>query len=175
MANGVYMQYTADPNAAGFYSCLTTGSFSTQQQAGIAAVTCSNGLSIYYNREYVGNIYQETNGEYSFTPGIQQGPDSGHVDFNGIPDDTDFSGFYHTHGAFDINYNNEQFSGVPGDINTANSVRNQGFPTYLGTPLGRIEMYVPAQAGQYPNGCVLVGPAVSPGLGISEVPVPGCP
>jgi RHS repeat-associated protein len=172
-SNGVYMQYTADANAAGFYYCLTTGSFATQQQAGVAAVSCTNGLSIYYNREYAGNIYQTDNGQYSFTLGTAQGAANAQLNFADIPGDTDFAGFYHTHGAFDINYLSEQFSDV--DIGTANGPLNLGFPTYLGTPFGRVEMYVPAQAGQYPNGCVLAGPAVFPGPGISQVPVPGCP
>jgi hypothetical protein len=148
----------------------------TQQQAGIAAVGCANGPSIYYSREYVRNIYRkDSNGQYSFTLGTAQDPASGIVDFSDIPDATEFAGWYHTHGSFDINYLNEQFSGFGGDIGFANSVDNRGFPTYLGTPLGRIEMYDPAQAGPYPNGCVLVGPHVVPGPGISDAPVPRCP
>lgn len=174
--NGVYTQYTVDANANGFYSCLTTGLFATQQQAGIAAVGCANGQSIYYNREYVGNIYKiDSTGQYSFTLGTAQGPTSGTVDFSDIPDATEFAGFYHTHGAFDINYFGEQFSGFVGDIGVAFSHGNQFFPTYLGTPAGRVEMFNPAQFGDFPNGCVLVGPPVIPGPGVSTVPVPVCP
>jgi hypothetical protein len=175
-SGGVYKQYTADASGAGFYSCLTTGSFATQQQAGIAAVGCANGQSIYYNREYVGNIYQiDSNGQYSFALGTAQGSATGTVDFSDIPDDTEFAGFYHTHGAFDIDYWSEEFSGFNGDIGVAFSPGNQGFPTYLGTPAGRIEMFNPALFGAFPNGCVLVGPPVVPGPGISRVPVPTCP
>jgi hypothetical protein len=76
---------------------------------------------------------------------------------------------------FDINYFSEQFSGFNGDIGVAFSPGNQGFPTYLGTPAGRIETFNPALFGAFPNGCVLVGPPVVPGLGISRVPVPTCP
>jgi RHS repeat-associated protein len=169
------IQFVAPLGTGGYYQCLNSGAFSTQQAAGTAAVDCADGPSVATNREYVGNIYQvDSNGNYSFTFGTPQGPASGTVDFSDIPDNTEYAGFYHTHGAFDANYFSEQFSGLDGDIGVAFSSGNQGFPTYLATPDGRVEMFDPAQFGVFPNGCVLFGTPVSPGPGISGVPVPAC-
>jgi hypothetical protein len=99
---------------------------------------------------------------------------SGITDFSDIPDYTEYAGFYHTHGAFDLGHFNEQFSGFANDIGIAMSLENGFFPTYLGTPQGRIEMFNPAQIATFPNGCVLIGSAVSPGPGISQVFIPTC-
>lgn len=78
---------------------------------------------------------------------------------------------YHTHGAFDPLYDNEQFSVV--DVNSG--LNNYGQPSYLGTAQGRIEVFDPLLYDLFPYGCVAVGAAVQPGPGVSEVPVPKCP
>lgn len=51
---------------------------------------------------------------------------------------------------------------------------NGGQVSFLGTPMGRIEMFNPATYGTYSNGCVLVGPSVPPGPNI-PFGVPQCP
>jgi hypothetical protein len=156
------MEYTADANGRGFYSCLTTGLFATLQEAGIAAVNCINGQSIYYGMEYGGNIYYITqNGKYSFTAPVAGGPAS--VDIpDTVPNGTTMEGDYHTHGAYDPAYDNEVFSTADVSSNNAG-----GYPGFLGTPGGRIEVYRPTDILRFPWGCVLVGSPV-PG-------VPKCP
>ena len=115
------------------------------------------------------------NGKYSFTLGAVGGTASAPFDPSAIPADTEYAGVYHTHGAFDVEYFNEQFSGPPNDITVALSPQNQGFPTHLGTPAGRIELFDPSRHATLPWGCVPVGSGVTPGPGISTVPVPVCP
>ena len=134
------------------------------------------------NTEYSGNVYQiDSNGEYSFTlPGAGT-PDSSTFDPTDIPDATEYAGSYHTHAAFDLKYDNEQFSeegcngGQPCDIGLALHF-NQGQPMFLGTPAGRVEVFYPDQFNMFPFGCVLVGSAVpaAPGTGTSSFPVPVC-
>jgi len=172
--NGVYEQFTADANGAGFYSCLAAGPFDTQQQAGIAAATCAAGPSIYYHREYYGNIYQvDSNGKYSFTTPEQGYATSSWYDATDIPDDTEYAGYYHTHPAPPPGYTSEQPS--PLDLGIVYSKQNGLFPDYIGTVGGRILMLDPFQFPPMPNGCVLVGPKVPVGLGISTVAIPICP
>jgi hypothetical protein len=66
----------------------------------------------------------------------------------------------------------EHFTDFSGDIGIAISDENKGFPIYLGTPTGRIEMYDPSKAGQFPLGCVLVGSPIPAAPGYFAVP--GC-
>jgi RHS repeat-associated protein len=157
----------------GYYSCAVNGEWASQQAAGQAAVNCANGRSIAMNRELGGVIYQiDSNGKYSFTISDPGSAKIVSVDFTDIPDSTEFAGYYHTHGAFDLCCFNEQFSG--GDFSIAVSFENNFFPTYLGTPAGRILMLDPAQVVTLPEGCVLVGSGVPVGPGISTVPIPVC-
>ena len=151
------------------------GEWPTAGAAGEAAVGSQNGKSIALNKEIYGNMYMSANGNFSFRLGTVEGTASATFDPTAIPDDTQYAGFYHTHGAFDLGYYSEQFSGLDGDVGVALSPGNQNWPTYLGTPLGRIEVFDPPQFGASPWGCVLVGTAVTPGPGISTVPVPTCP
>ncbi|PYU23414.1 MAG: hypothetical protein DMG32_16195 [Acidobacteria bacterium] len=175
------VQFTATTDGS-YYSCLLSGAWSSREAAGIAAVNCANGPSIATNTEYSGNVYQiDSNGEYSFTlPGAGT-PDSSTFDPTDIPDATEYAGSYHTHAAFDLKYDNEQFSeegcngGQPCDIGLALHF-NQGQPMFLGTPAGRVEVFYPDQFNMFPFGCVLVGSAVpaAPGTGTSSFPVPVC-
>jgi RHS repeat-associated protein len=141
----------------GGYICQLNGSFDTQQAAGTAAANCGNGLSSVYGTEYEGNIYSiDANGEYSFTTVPGQAHMSPY-DPSDIPDGTEYAGFWHTHQYYvPIN---EQFSDP--DLQTVNRIENVLFPSYLGTPEGRILMYDPIQSLQFPNGCVLQGSPVS--------------
>ena len=134
------------------------------------------------NTEYSGNIYADDEGNFSFTRGRTGNADSSPFKPTLVPDGTVYSGSYHTHGAFDVQYDSEQFSpiGCNGgqlcDIGIALSPDNQGQPMFLGTPAGRTEVFYPGQFADFPFGCVLIGPAVvaDPGHGTSSVPVPTC-
>ncbi len=160
--NGVWlpMQYQAIWSG-GYFSPSLSGEYSSANQAGTVAVAAIDPGSIATNTEFGGNIYRLPNGNYSFTLPIPGGPDSVDIPPN-IPGSTVAAGDYHTHGAYDPNYYNEIFSSA--DISGNNGSQ---LPGYLGTPAGRVEVYNPSQAGQYPLGCVLVG---SPVPGIPGVP-----
>ncbi len=155
---------------ASYYVCLQSGTWSSREAAGTAAINCANGASIATNTEYGGSIYQTSSGRYSFTLPVPGTSDSVNIDYTAIPVGTTIAGDYHTHGAYDPQYYNEQFS--PTDIHGNSSA---GLPGFLGTPQDRIEIFYPGQAATYPYGCVLVGSAVPVGPGISTVPVPVCP
>ncbi len=139
------------------YACLLSGSFNTQRSAGIAAANCAIGLSSAYGAEYCGNLYQaDSDGSFSFTS------TSGEVhacsyDPSDIPDQSEYAGFYHTH-SYGVPIN-EQFSGA--DLNIGGGLENLLFPTYLGTPEGRIIMFDPSLILHFPEGCVLQGSPVS--------------
>jgi RHS repeat-associated protein len=164
--NNLPVQYHAT-EVGGYYSCVLTGTWGSQNEAGEAAVNCINGASIATNTEYGGNIYEMANGNYSFTQPVGGTADSVEIP-DTIPDATTFAGDYHTHGAYDPNYYNEIFS--PQDIF---GITQNGQPGYLGTPASRIEVFSPNQASQLPLGCVLVGspvPANQSGPGGTGVP-----
>ena len=167
---------------AAFYVALIPGVWDTPQAAGEAAAGSTDGQSIATNIELSGNIYQMPNGKYSWTLPGQRDSDSSPFDPTARPDGTFFAGSYHDHGAFDLNYNSEQFSpngcngGLPCDIGLGMSNLNQGQLMFLGTPAGRIEMFDPSQFGAMPFSCVLSGSALSaaPGTGTSSVNVSSC-
>src|SRR5208337_3370132 len=148
--------------------------------AGAAATQFIDPSSIANNLEYSGNVYMNPDGTYSYTAPSRGGTDWSSFDPSAIPFGTTFAGAYHTHGAFDMEYDNEQFSpagcngGKPCDIGWANSFVNQRQPMFLGTPLGRTEVYFPSQAATMPFGCVVVGGPVPVAPGQSSVPVPTC-
>lgn len=168
--NGVYIQYQADAISNGFYSCLTTGAFATQQQAGVAAATCAYGPTNYYSYEYGGIIYKNANGTYSFTtPGTSEQQDQITLDPTDIPDGTTYAGFYHDHPGSEDQAG--AFSSTDQYIEGMNQI-NWGFPTYVGGA-GRISMYDPFNPF-FLNGCVLIGPPVPQIAKYPTTPVPAC-
>ncbi len=76
------------------------------------------------------------------------------------------AGFRLTHYAVPIN---EQYSWI--DLVFEGNLENVGFPTYLGTPEGRIIMFDPTLVFQFPEGCVLQGSSVSAIPGRPSIPV----
>jgi RHS repeat-associated protein len=175
---GLPVQFIAT-GAGGGYECIVSGEWGSAQAAGIAAVGCANNISIGTNTEYCGNLYQGQNDQYSFTlPGPGTG---GLCPFNpsAIPDDTDYSGYYHSHGAYDPGYLSEGFSltpssSGPGDLSLAGSSLNQGQPWFLGTPDGRILVFYPGQVNTFSDGCVLVGPSIPGAISPGGAPIPTC-
>jgi RHS repeat-associated protein len=170
--DGLPVQFIATLIGSG-YGCQLSGAFSTQRSAGIAAVNCAIGVSSAYGVEYSGDIYSiDRNGMYSFTA-VQGISGLSDYDPTNIPDQTEYAGWYHTHNPTNIsvfNEVNEQFSGT--DISFEGNLESVFFPTYLGTPSGRIlmlDLTIPGQG----QGCVLRGTAVSPMPPSS--PLPGRP
>jgi hypothetical protein len=161
-SDGIWWEYGGVARSnVGFFSCVGTGSFSTENAAGAAAVNCINGQSIAENIEYGGNItYDPLTGKYSFTLPVSGTPSS--VDIPGnIPSGLEAAADYHTHADYDpaMGLGNEIFSnaGAGTDIPGNNA---SGLLGYLGTPGGRIEVYSPNNPAQLPGGCVLLGTPV---------------
>nr|WP_307733504.1 DUF4329 domain-containing protein [Duganella violaceicalia] len=93
--------------------------------------------SILQNQEYGGMIYKNRDGTYSYTPPRNGGSDA--VDPGGpqaCPAGKIPKAYYHTHGAYDRNYDSENFS--PADINYANRNNIDG---YVGTPNSNFKYY----------------------------------
>lgn len=108
--------------------------FYTMDTAGIDAILYISPQSISQDREYGGWVYRNLNSSYSYTtpnPGTPTSTTLGPKPSIGI-----IVGDYHTHGAYNVNYDNENFSpadkrGYSGDYSTG----------YLGTPNGTIKKY----------------------------------
>ncbi len=155
-----------------YYSCALQGTYGSQNAAATAAEGCILGGSIATNTEFSGNVYKMGNGQYSFTEPTPGGPAWSPFDPSDIPGGTEYAGAYHTHGAYDPNYENEIFS--PADTYIYQRL-GQGQPGYVGTPAGRVEVFYPNQGTPLPLGCVLLGPAAPAGLYPGSAAVPQCP
>jgi RHS repeat-associated protein len=181
-AAGQWMNYQYMVVGA-YYASSGPGSiFWNVESAGIAAVEYSDPMSIIAGLEYWGNLYEDQNGVYSFTTGEWGESDSSDFNPYAIPSGTIYVGDYHDHGGFS-SPDAEVFSpagcnGNPNqlcDIGLAMSPLNLGGGIFfLGTPMGRVEMFNPASAGALPNGCVLVGTPVS-ALAAASPPRPSVP
>jgi RHS repeat-associated protein len=93
--------------------------------------------SILQNQEYGGMIYRNSDGTYSYTQPRSGGTaavDPGGP--NSCPANTTATAYYHTHGAYDPAYDNENFS--PADIRYANHYHIDG---YVGTPNSDFKYY----------------------------------
>jgi RHS repeat-associated protein len=134
------------------------GIYYSQLLAGAAAAQFADPNSIADNVEESGDVYMNADGTYSYTFPSVGDADSSTFDPSAIPLGTTYAGFYHTHGAFDIQYDSEQFSpqgcdrGQPCDIGLALSTLNNGQPMFLGTPQGRVEVFLPSAAPACPLG-----------------------
>ncbi|HAU5594936.1 TPA: RHS repeat protein, partial [Citrobacter amalonaticus] len=106
--------------------------FDNQETAAFEALKKINGLSIVNNREYAGMICKDNKGEY-FSTKPKEGTDSSSNSLSSpCPAGSASTGAYHTHGAYNRHYKNEEFS--PADINYSKKHALNG---YLGTPEGR--------------------------------------
>jgi hypothetical protein len=112
--------------------------YPTAEEAAIAAMQDSNPSSIRQGREMGGWIKQNSDG--TFTPRL---PVTGSKDgLSNMPGkNADDVAWWHTHGAPDPGYDNENFSGATGDkgYSTANNAVG-----YLATPSGTIKKYDPS-------------------------------
>jgi Domain of unknown function (DUF4329) len=108
--------------------------FSSADEAGRDAITYINDTSIAENKEYGGYVYKNADGTYTYTK-----PNPGTLDSTQLgpkPDSGTVVGDYHTHGAYDPKYDNENFSpqdkvGYSGDYRYG----------YLGTPNKTFQRY----------------------------------
>jgi len=128
----------SDPAADTAAKCPYTQKYATPDEAAEAAMKAANPSSVKEGREYGGWIQKNPDGTYTPHPatrgskdGLTNMPDKG-------PDDV---AWWHTHGANDPGYDNENFSGATGDkgYSKANNA-----PGYLGTPTGVMKKYDPA-------------------------------
>ncbi len=111
--------------------------YSTAKAAAIAAIKDINPTSIKQNIEYSGRIYYNADyNYYSYTDPAKGDFESSPI--TGWPAGTADSGNYHTHAAYDPNYDSELFSLE--DMHFNNAIGNPG---YLGTPSGTIYEYNP--------------------------------
>jgi len=111
--------------------------FKTAEEAAIHAMKNANPKSVSEGREYGGWVYKNSDGTYSYNPpvrgtkdGLSNMPNKGSTDVV----------WYHTHGAADPGYNNENFSGKRGDKGYSKVNNATG---YLATPSGVIKKYDP--------------------------------
>ncbi|MDD4910182.1 MAG: DUF4329 domain-containing protein [Candidatus Omnitrophica bacterium] len=115
--------------------------YPTEDAAGKDAVNDINPKSISEGREYGGWVYENPNGTYSYTkpyPGSKAGTSLGPRPSGGR-----VVGDYHTHGANDPGYNNENFS-----LQDIADNRRSGTTGYLGTPSGAVKKYEPSSNQQ---------------------------
>lgn len=115
-----------------------TKKFATAEEAAIDAMKNANPTSVSENLEYGGWVHKNDDGTYSYDPpvrgteaGLSNMPDKGSNDVV----------WYHTHAAYDPNYDNENFSGVTGDKGYSKANNAVG---YVATPSGQIKKYDPA-------------------------------
>lgn len=138
---------TTDYLGLRFFKCPEE-SFASIEEAGKAAIATWNQVSIQENLEHGGYICEcrawlwTCDAVYYYT----------HT--RGSADELDLAGTecpwydrtvadWHTHGAYDPAYDNEEFSDT--DINSNNA---GGFPGYLGTPSGAVRRYTPGEGVQ---------------------------
>jgi len=118
------------------YGLLPGDPYPTQDAAGTDAINDINPASIKEGKEYGGWVYQNSDGTYSYTapvPGTKDG-----LILPPRPPGKKTTGDYHTHGANDPGYKNEDFSNRDKSGNDAT-----GTTGYLGTPSGKIKKYTP--------------------------------
>ena len=109
-----------------------SGGFSAQHDAAYDVLNRINPTSVKENKEYGGWIVQAGDGTYSSTPPVRG--DAASVNIGPKPNGGTAS--YHTHAAYDPNYDNENFS--PQDLE---SDRFFGVDGYLGTPAGQFKYH----------------------------------
>lgn len=112
--------------------------FATAEDAAVDAMKSVNAQSVKEGREYGGWVYKNPDGTYSYDPPVKGDKDGLTNMPSKGPDDV---AWYHTHGANDPGYDNENFSGATGDKGYSKANNADG---YLATPTGAIKKYDPA-------------------------------
>lgn len=112
--------------------------YATLDLAGIDAITDILDQSICQDLEYGRYFYRNSDGSYSYSAPVTLG--EGDIVRVKVPAGTTLQGLYHTHGAYNPYYWNEQFSDQ--DMDAADSAGSSGIPSYLGTPAGAVAEYI---------------------------------
>jgi hypothetical protein len=123
-------------------SCTTAPcppkTFATAEEAAIAAMKEANPKSVKEGREYGGWVRKNSDGTFSYDPPVKGSKDGlTNMPSKGPSDVV----WYHTHGAADPGYDNENFSGATGDKGYSKANNAVG---YVATPSGAIKKYDPA-------------------------------
>jgi len=112
--------------------------YSSADNAALAWANVYNPPSIKNNTEMISAIYR-TNGAYYYTK-----PSLGNSDSARIPTVSPgeiLVAYIHSHAAYDKRYDNENFSGMSGDIGVAHYYK---VPLYVATPGGYLKRYDPS-------------------------------
>jgi hypothetical protein len=112
--------------------------YPTAEAAAIAAMQDANPKSKAKNLEMGGWIQKNPDGTFTPRPPVTGSP----AGLDNMPaKQSDDVAWWHTHGAYDPKYDNENFSGATGDkgYSKANNA-----PGYVATPSGAIKKYDPA-------------------------------
>ncbi len=126
---------------------LKDNSFKTQHEAAASVSQKALPTSISEDREYGGMIYRNKDGTYGYTGPIKG--EEGSVNPGGpksVPPGTTAVAYWHTHGAYNPNYDSENFSNYydeefgawVGDIPYA---KHYGIDAYVVTPKGNFKYY----------------------------------
>jgi hypothetical protein len=135
-ANAVYVDgnplHLSDPSG------LAPGDpYPSQPAAARQAISDVIEKSITQNREYGGMVYRMPNGSYSYTnPQIGNDRSVNPGGPEACPVGTYPSASYHTHGAYDPAFDDENFS-----ISDKIYARKHGIDGYLGTPSSALKHY----------------------------------
>jgi hypothetical protein len=128
----------SDPAADAVAKCPYTQKYATPDEAAAAAMQSANPTSVKEGREYGGWIHKNPDGTYTPDPATRGGKDGlTNMPAKG-PNDV---AWWHTHGANDPGYDNENFSGATGDKGYS---KHNNAPGYLATPTGAMKKYDPA-------------------------------
>lgn len=119
-----------------FYGLKPGDRYSSPDAAGEAAIRDINPKSIIESVEYAGRIYKKADGSYSYTKPRKGTKDTSNA--GSCPIFTQNAGDYHTHGGPLPGYDDENFADNDKDGNDSENV-----PGYLGTPTGKIKVYMP--------------------------------
>jgi RHS repeat-associated protein len=130
-------------------------SHATAEAAGVAAIITYNPTSIQQNLEYAGEVCQQQNGTFIFTLGPANARTANSSDSGVCPPGTTEAADWHTHAAHDPTLVSGGFFGIgrkdynekfsPGDKRDNNI---KGVPGYLGTPQGKIKVFIPGTPGR---------------------------
>jgi hypothetical protein len=112
--------------------------FATAEAAAVAAMQEANPKSVKEGREYGGWVHKNSDGTFSYDPPVKGTKDG----LTNMPaKGADDVAWFHTHGAADPGYDNENFSGDDGDKGYSKANKAVG---YVATPSGAIKKYDPA-------------------------------
>ena len=128
----------ANPASGCVAPCPAAKSYATAEEAAIAAMKEANPKSVAEGREYGGWVRKNSDGTFSYDPPVKGSKDGlTNMPAKGASDVV----CYHTHGAADPGYDNENFSGATGDKGYSKANNPTG---YVATPSGAIKKYDPS-------------------------------